>query len=92
MREKSRFSTNCHIRANKNNIVATMTLSLPNELKKRMDELEIINWSAVAREAFEEKIREFLLLKKIAAKSKLTEKDAIELGQRVNAGVAERHS
>ena len=72
--------------------MATMTLSLPNELKKRMDELEIINWSAVAREAFEEKIREFLLLKKITDKSTLTEKDALELGRTVRAGVAERHS
>jgi len=65
--------------------MATMTLSLPNELKKRMDELEIINWSAVARGAFEEKIREFLLLKKITDKSTLTEKDALELGKTVRA-------
>ena len=72
--------------------MATMTLSLPNELKKRMDDLEIINWSAVAREAFEEKIREFLLLKKITDKSTLTEKGALELGKTVRAGVAERHS
>ena len=29
----------------------TITLSMPDELKKKMDEFEDINWSAVAREA-----------------------------------------
>ncbi len=69
-----------------------MTLSLPDELKKRMDELDIINWSAVAREAFEEKIKEFTLLKQITSKSKMTEKDALELGRKIRTGIAKRHA
>ena len=31
--------------------MTTITLSMPNELKKQMDEFGEINWSAVAREA-----------------------------------------
>ena len=58
--------------------MAILSVSVPEELKQRMSFMDEVNWSAVAREAFEEKIREFLLLKKITAKSKLTEKDALE--------------
>ena len=37
--------------------MATMTLAVPDELKEEMDKMKIINWSAVAREAFQEKIK-----------------------------------
>ena len=35
--------------------MATIALSVPDELKKEMEKFKIINWSAVAREAFVEK-------------------------------------
>lgn len=49
-----------------------------------------INWSAVARKAFEEKLREVDILKKIAGKSKFTEKDATELAKKMNASMAQK--
>lgn len=71
--------------------MVNMTLSVPHDLKLQMDEFPVINWSEVAREAFAEKIRELGLLKSITAKSRLTEKDVMELAKKINAAVAKRH-
>ena len=61
-----------------------ITLSVSEELKKEMDKEKIINWSAVARQAIQEKVTQLSILKEIASKSKMTEKDAIELGRKIN--------
>ncbi len=68
-----------------------MTLAVPSDLKKEMEQFSVINWSEVARQAFAEKILELRLLKQITAKSKLTEKDAIKLGRKINRGITKRH-
>ena len=79
---------------NKNNNggqhMGTVSVSVPDELKERIASLEEINWSAVARRAFEEKVREVEFLRKIASKSKLTEKDADEIANKINRGMAKR--
>ena len=54
----------------------TITLSVPAELKKEMEKSKFINWSAVAREAITEKVKQLKILNTLAAKSHLTEKDA----------------
>ena len=68
----------------------TITLSLPDELKKQMDEFEDINWSAVAREAIKNRLSQLMLFKSIISKSKLTEKDALEIGKKINASLHKR--
>lgn len=68
----------------------TITLSVPEELKKGMDESKEINWSEVAREAIKIKVAQLKILKAISAKSKLTEKDALELGRKINKSLHER--
>jgi len=72
--------------------MVSVTLSIPSELKNRMDLFEEINWSAVAREAFDEKIKDLEFLKKFKAKSTLTEEDAIALGRERNKNLAKRRS
>ena len=67
-----------------------MTLSIPTELKQRMDSLAEINWSAVAREAFDEKIRDLEFIKKFKAKSTITEKDALRLGRELNKSISKK--
>jgi Arc/MetJ-type ribon-helix-helix transcriptional regulator len=62
----------------------TITLSMPNEIKQEMDKRKFINWSEVARESIKEKISELKLLEDITSKSKLTEKDALEIGRKIN--------
>lgn len=71
--------------------MVSITLSVPEELKKEMESFTDVNWSAVARDAIKNKI---LLLKKFrefTKNSKLTEEDAIQLGRKVNKAVAARY-
>ena len=49
--------------------MVNITLSVPERLKKEMDSFAEINWSAVAREAFREKIVDLEFLKKFKEKS-----------------------
>ncbi len=44
--------------------MTTMTLSIPEELKQRLEEFPEINWSAVARGAFMQKVRDLEFLQK----------------------------
>ncbi len=71
--------------------MANITITIPDDLKHSLDRFDEINWSAVARNAFMEKISKLLILEKLASKSRLTEKDAIELGRKIKAGMWERH-
>jgi len=68
----------------------TITLSVPEDLKKDMDESKEINWSEVARAAIRSKIYQLRILKSITFKSKLTEKDALDLGRKINKSLHER--
>jgi hypothetical protein len=67
----------------------TITLSVPEDLKRDMDESREINWSEVARTAIKSKVAQLKILKTISAKSKLTEKDALELGRKINKSLHE---
>ena len=69
----------------------TLTLAIPKELKSEMESLPELNWSEIARKAISEKVAEYKMFKSIVAKSKLTEKDALELGREVNKGLHERY-
>ena len=70
----------------------TITLSVPEDLKKEMDESKEINWSEVARTAIKNKIAQLNILKQITSKSNLTEKDALELGKKINQSLHQRYS
>jgi len=72
--------------------MVNITLSVPQDLKQKMDNFGEINWSAVAREAFDEKIKDLEFIKKFKAKSTLTEEDAIKLGRELNKELAKRRS
>lgn len=68
-----------------------ITLSIPEEMKKEMEEAKFINWSEVAREAIRERMSQLAILNSIVKKSKLTEKDALELGRKINASMHKRY-
>jgi len=60
-----------------------ITLSIPKELKAKLDELPELNFSESMRQFLEEKVKRALLLKKldeILKDSKLTEEDCLRLG------------
>jgi len=69
----------------------TITLSVTEDLKKRMDKQGIINWSAVARNSIEETLNDLEIFEKIVKKSKLTEKDAKKIADKIKTGMATRH-
>lgn len=68
--------------------MVSITLSVPEELKREMDQHPEMNWSEIARQAIREKIMILKRMDMLLAKSKLTEKDALEIGKKVNKAVA----
>lgn len=70
--------------------MATLSVSVPDGLRTRMAQLEEVNWSAVARKAFEDKVKEIEILKSIAAKSELSAKDCRDISRTINAAMAKR--
>jgi len=70
--------------------MVNVTLSIPSDMKHKMDTFEEINWSAVARVAFDEKIRDLEVIKKFKSDSTMTEEDAINLGRELNKNLAKR--
>ena len=72
--------------------MVNVTVSVPDNLKRSLDQRAEINWSEVARQAWREKLSKLELLDRITAGSKATEKDVEELSKLIKKGVAERHS
>lgn len=70
--------------------MTTVTLSVPTELKQRMDSFPEMNWSEVARQAFFQKIEDMDFLRAFKEKSKLTESEALRLGREVSKAVSEK--
>ncbi len=68
-----------------------MTLAVPEELYKIMEKHKEIKWSEVARQAIWEKAKKLELMDKILIRSELTEQDALELGRKINQGIAKKH-
>jgi hypothetical protein len=68
--------------------MVSMTLSIPENLKKDMELFPEINWSAVAREAIKRKIQILQEMNRILSKSKLTEEDASYFGDKITKNVA----
>ena len=69
-----------------------LTISISEELRKKLSEFKIINWSEVAREAFEKKIIQLRVLESFAKDSELTQEDALRLGKKVNEAISKRLS
>lgn len=70
--------------------MTTLTLAVPEEIKRKMDSFPEINWSEVARQAFIQKIEDMLFLRKFKEKSKLNESDAMRLGKEVSKEISGR--
>ncbi|PIN85261.1 MAG: hypothetical protein COV47_03040 [Candidatus Diapherotrites archaeon CG11_big_fil_rev_8_21_14_0_20_37_9] len=73
---------------------ATLTLAIPSKLKGEMKEIKGVNWSEETRQFLEGRVKKLKLLRKIdelTKDSELTEQDVLELGRKVNKGIAKRH-
>ncbi len=67
-----------------------MTLSLPEELHKKMKRHTELKWSDIARQAFEKKLNEVELLEKILKKSELSEYNSERIGHEIKSRVNKR--
>lgn len=72
--------------------MGNVTLSIPEELHQKMKQHSELKWSEIARQAFERKLIEIELVKKMLEKSKLTEKDAEKIGNRIKSEMRKRFS
>ena len=69
----------------------TVTLSIPEDIKKKMEKFAWLNWSALAREAFVKKMRQLEILEKFEEdfeKSKLSDEDCIKLGRELRKSMS----
>jgi hypothetical protein len=71
--------------------LVNVTLAVPEELHRIMKRHPEIKWSEVARQAMWEYARKLELLDRMASKSKLSERDALKIGEAVKRGMAERY-
>lgn len=61
--------------------MTSLTLSVPEAIKRRMHEYKYINWSEIVRIAISDKIQFLEKIDKILSKSPLTEEDTIKYGR-----------
>ena len=69
----------------------TITLSVPEDLKKEMEKCPEMNWSAVARAAIKQRLIMLEKFRKFTRDSTMTEEDALELGRKVNISLHKRY-
>jgi len=70
--------------------MVNMTLAIPEELHTKMKQFTDIKWSEVARRAIEQRVNDLELINRIASKSKLTQKDAEELSEKIKKNAAKK--
>jgi len=71
--------------------VVNVTFAVPEELHEIMRRHPEIKWSEIARKAVWEYARKLELMERIVSESKLSEKDVLELDEKVKAGVGRRY-
>lgn len=64
-------------------------ITLPEELKHRIEEFPEVNWSAVLRKAIAEKLEKLTFLKYFSSESEMTEEESVRLGKELNKKLAD---
>lgn len=65
-----------------------MTIRVPDDLKDAIDSHPEINWSEVARQAMWEYVRKLDVADEVAAKSELTDSEAVTLSEDLKRDIA----
>jgi len=66
-----------------------LKIKIPEDLKRKMDELGV-DWSPAIRRMIEREIQNLSEIERIISKSRMAEEDALELGEKVSKSIAER--
>ena len=72
--------------------MASVSISVSEDMKKKLEKYETVNWSAVARKAFEQEMSKLELMDRLTSKSKATESDIRELSKKIKHGIATWHN
>ncbi len=72
--------------------MASVSVSVPDEMKQKLEEFDTVNWSAVARKAFATQLSRLELMDKLTSRSKATNKEIEELSNKIKEGIAKRHN
>ena len=70
--------------------MVNMTLSIPEDLMKKMKNFSEIRWSEIARRAIEQRVNDLEVMNKIANKSRLTAKDIAELSKKIKTSASKK--
>ncbi len=65
--------------------------TIPHKLKVKMDSFHEINWSEVAQDTFVHFLADLQLFEDFSKYSRITERDALEWGRKVNAALVKRY-
>ena len=63
--------------------MVNITLSVPEELHRKMKSFSEIRWSEIVRKAIEQRISDLEIIERIASKSKFTKRDAEEISEKI---------
>ncbi len=66
-----------------------LKIKIPEDLKRKMEKFEV-DWSPAIRRIIEREIQNLTEIERIVSKSKMTEEDALELGEKISKSIAER--
>lgn len=72
------------------NKMPNMTLSIPEELHRKMKNMSEVRWSEIARRAIEQRMNDLESLNKLASKSKITDRDIDEISKKIKRAAAIR--
>lgn len=71
--------------------MVSITLAVPEGMKQDMDTFPEINWSAIAREAIQQRLVMLHKFREFTKDSTFTEDDALRLGREVSKKARARH-
>lgn len=71
-------------------IMTNLTLSIPDELHKKMKKHSEIRWSEVVRKIISEKIEHLEMMDRLTKESKLNNKDIELISKKINSNVAKQ--
>ena len=69
--------------------MAELKIKIPEDLKRKMEKFGV-DWSPVIRSAIEREIQNLTEMERIISRSRMTEEDALELGEKISKSIAER--
>lgn len=72
-------------------VMPNMTLSIPADLKARMDQFKEINWSEVARQAIFQKTLVMDRMNQLMSSSKISEPETVYEARKISRKVAKKH-